>query len=109
MKCSELKVGMILRINDTHRRGWFSNKSRRTLDTELSQKLLRFVVSPSFIVHFLQDDEKVHVLGEEDVIIYAGTKKTKTKKGRTKTFRIVYTSGNVGYIEGRDIRYLSPA
>ena len=41
--------------------------------------------------------------------MYIGKKKLISKKGKSKTFRLIFAKNKVGYIDGKDIKHLEPA
>ncbi len=109
MLCKSLKEGMLLTITNPERRGWFNHKAQQRLERKYGPMPPKFVIGPDVISLVMRLDGIETFVNPGESFIYLGKKKLQEKSGKSKTIRLVFAKGKVGFIEGRDARYLEPA
>ena len=108
MLCKFLKKGMLLKISNPEKRGWFRTESHKK-HKRFSDAPPKFVIGPDVVSFVVRLDGVETFVSPGEIFMYLGKKKLKDKKGKIKTFRLVFAKGKIGYIEGRDARFVDPA
>jgi len=109
MMCSKLKKGMLLTISNSDRRGWFHFKSHSRYVKKYGKNVPpKFVIGPETISLIMRLDGISDFVKPGDVCVYLGTEKVVSREGKTKTLRLVLVNGQIGFIEGKDIKHLEP-
>ena len=108
MLCKDLKPGMLLTIASPERKGWFNIVSHERVKRKWIGAPPKFTIGPDVVSLLVRLDGVTSFVKPGDVFVYVGKKKLQSRKGETKTFRIVFANGKVGYLEGRDAKFLEP-
>ena len=109
MLCSDLKDGMLVAIHNPDRKGWFNVTARNRLEKLYESKIPpRFCIGPDIVSYLMRLNNVDTFVEPGEAFIYLGRQKVTDKHNRTKNFRLVFVNGSVAYLEGRDVRYLSP-
>lgn len=108
MLCDNLKDGMILTIRSPERRGWLHMKSHSRLLKKFKDIPPKLVIGPDTVSLLMRLEGIQNFVKPGDACIYLGTKKVMSKNGKSKTLRLILVNGEVGFIEGRDIKYMEP-
>lgn len=106
--CNKLEKGMLLRLNSSEKRGWFHLKSHQRLLRKFKEIPPKFVIGPEVVSLMMRLEGVKYVFGPGDVCVYLGEKKIRSRQGKGKTLRLILVDGNVGFIEGKDIKHLEP-
>lgn len=109
MLCKDLKPGMLVIIDRPDKRGWFNITAHERAQKRWPGVPPRFTIGPDVISLLMRFEGVESFIRPGEVFVYVGKKKIFSKKGKFKSFRIVLANGHLGYLEGRDARYLKPA
>lgn len=108
MMCNNLEDGMLLTIRNADKRGWLHLRSHSRLLKTYKNIPPKFVIGPDTVSLLMRLDGVRNIVKPGEVCVYLGKEKITSKAGKTKTLRLVLVNGQVGFIEGRDIKHLEP-
>ena len=108
MMCNDLVEGMLLTIRSPDKRGWLHTRSHQRLKKIYKEIPPKFVIGPDAVSILMKLDGINDFVKPGDPCVYLGKKKVKSKDGKFKTLRLVLVNGQIGFIEGRDVKNLEP-
>ena len=108
MLCDNLEDGMLLTIRNPEKRGWLHMKSHRRLLRKFQDIPPKFVIGPDTVSLLMRMEGVRNIVKPGDVCIYLGKQRVTGKEGNSRTIRLVLVNGEVGFIEGRDIKHMEP-
>ena len=109
MLCKDLTEGMLVKITNPTSKGWFNHKAQERLLKEFDTIPPKFVIGPDVVSLIMRLDGISKFINAEEMFVYLGKHKLKAKSGSIKTVRLVFAKGTIGFIEGRDVKYIEPA
>ena len=109
MLCKDLKDGMLVAIHDPERKGWFNTSARDRLERMYASKIPpRLCVGPDVVSYLMRLNNIETFIEPGEAFIYLGRQKVIDKNGKAKSFRLIFAKESIAYLEGRDVRYLTP-
>ena len=90
-------------------RGWIHRRSHSRLKRKYNKNIPpKFVIGPDTISILMMMDGPINIVKPGDVCVYLGKKAFKDRAGSIKTLRLILVNGEVGFIEGKHVKYLEP-
>ena len=106
MLCKDLKDGMLISLIDEKFCAWFNDACHTGLKFTWGEDVPKRMRIGSIAVGLLSSSK---IFTKKDTIIYVGKKQVMSTDGqKSRQIRLVLAGGELGFLEGYDVKYFSP-